>query len=151
MGELKEVVSLRGIFKMNIYKWKNDKKELIETFEDNNLIVDLARTTMAHLIAGDVINKSMKSISFGTNGNEPNKDDTKITNPFIKDLDNITYPTDGQVSFAWNLSTSEANGSAILEFGLLTADGNLFCRRTRITPINKENDISLEGLWTILF
>jgi hypothetical protein len=151
MVELKDTVGLRGIFKMNVYKGEGENKKLIETFEEHNLIVNLARVSMAHLIAGDVANRSMKSISFGTNGTMPSVDDTSITNPFTKDLGAITYPEVGQARFAWSLSTSEANGKAIMEFGMLTTDGKLFCRRTRTTPINKESDISLEGTWTIIF
>jgi hypothetical protein len=151
MVELKDSVSLRGIFTMNVYKSKGGNRKLIETFEDHNLIVNLARVSMAHLIAGDVANRSMLSIAFGTNGNTPTVNDTVITSPFVKNLGDITYPQAGQVRFAWNLTTSEANGKEIMEFGLLTADGNLFCRRTRTTPINKESDISLEGTWAIVF
>jgi hypothetical protein len=145
------MVSLRGVFKMNVYRNEGEERKLIETFEDNNLIVDLARTTMAHLIAGDVTNRSMKSISFGTNGSSPAVGDTDITNPYTKNLGSITYPAMGQVTFSWSLTTSEANGLAIMEFGMLTNDGKLFCRRTRSTPINKQSDISLEGTWTIIF
>jgi hypothetical protein len=151
MVELKDTVSLSGIFTMNVYKGEGENRKLIETFEDHNLIVNLARVSMAHLIAGDVTQRSMLSIAFGTNGNTPTVDDTAITNPYVKNLGGATYPQAGQVRFAWNLTTSEANGKAIMEFGLLTADGNLFCRRTRTTPINKESDISLEGTWTIIF
>jgi hypothetical protein len=151
MVKMKDPVSLRGIFKLDVYKGEGENKKIIDTFEDENLIVNLARVSMAHLIAGDVSNRTMLSIAFGTNGNKPTVDDTQITNPYIKDLGTITYPRVGQARFAWNLTTSEANGKAIMEFGLLTADGNLFCRRTRTTPINKESDISLEGIWTIIF
>jgi hypothetical protein len=151
MVEMKDAVSLRGIFTMNVYKGEGENRKLIETFEDHNLIVNLARVSMAHLIAGDVAQRSMLSIAFGTNGTVPTVDDMDITNPYVKELGGVTYPQVGQVRFAWNLTTSEANGKAIMEFGLLTADGNLFCRRTRSTPINKESDISLEGTWTIIF
>jgi hypothetical protein len=151
MVELKDTVSLRGNFTMSVYKGEGANRKLIETFEDRNLIVNLARVSMAHLIAGDVAQRSMLSIAFGTNGNTPTVDDTAITDPFVKELGGVTYPQVGQVRFAWNLTMAEANGKAIMEFGLLTADGNLFCRRTRTTPINKESDISLEGTWTIIF
>jgi hypothetical protein len=151
MVELKDTVSLRGIFTMTVYKEEGANRKIIETFEDRNLIVNMARVSMAHLIAGDVARRSMLSIAFGTNGNTPTVDDTDITDPFVKELGGVTYPQAGQARFSWNLTTSEANGKAIIEFGLLTADGNLFCRRTRTTPINKESDISLEGTWTIIF
>jgi hypothetical protein len=151
MVELKDTASLRGVFTMKVYKDGGKNRKLIETFEDHNLIVNLARVSMAHLIAGDTANRSMQSIAFGTNGTAPTVDDTDITSPFVKNLGGVTYPQVGQARFSWTLSTSEANGKAIMEFGLLTADGKLFCRRTRSTPINKESDISLEGTWTIIF
>jgi hypothetical protein len=138
---------LRGIFTLNVFK----KGKLVETFEDYNMIVDGARIQMAHLIAGEVTNRKISKIYFGTNGTPPEVSDTEITNPFIKELDGFDYPEQGQVSFSWNLAVSENNGQAIMEFGLVCADGTLFARRTRGNPINKEEDISLEGTWTIVF
>jgi len=143
----KEKSAMRGIFKMRVFK----KGILVEEFEDHNLIVNAARVQMAHLIAGDVEERSIQSISFGTNGTAPAVSDTVITNPYTKDVEGFAYPAMGQCQVSWKLATSEANGMAIMEFGLLTADGELFCRRTRTTPINKESDISLEGTWTIIF
>jgi hypothetical protein len=138
-----------------VYRHVNGEKELVDEFEDKNLIVDTARKQMAHLIAGEVTNRSVKSISFGTNGNVPTVADTEITNPYTKNIGVIIPPslnnTVGQVTFEWSLSTAEANGKAIREFGLVTADNALFARRVRTTPINKEPDISLEGSWTIIF
>jgi hypothetical protein len=155
MVKLEDKVSLCGVFKLNVYRNKGDRRELIEIFEDKNLIVNNARITMAHLIAGDVTNRSMKSISFGTNGTPPTIDDTAITNPYTKNIEAVITPnlnnTVNKVTFEWSLSIEEANGLAIIEFGLLTADGKLFCRRTRTTPINKQSDISLEGSWSIIF
>lgn len=151
MVKWKDEVCLRGVFKMKVFKGEGENKELIETIEEDNLIVNLARETMAHLLTGDVTNRSMKFISFGTNGTPPTVTDTAITNAFTKQI-GVAYALPiGQATFEWRLTTGEANGLAIMEFGLLTADGNLFCRRTRTTPINKQNDISLEGSWTIQF
>jgi hypothetical protein len=106
---------------------------------------------MARLIAGDAEGRPMLSIAFGANGAASTADDADIANAFVKNLDGTGCPEVGQSRFAWSLSTSETNALAIMEFGLLTADGALFCRRTRPTPVNKESDISLEGTWTIIF
>jgi hypothetical protein len=65
----------------------------------------------------------------------------------------------GQVQFNWSLGTTEANGMAIHEFGLMSDDGTLFSRRIREDqngnpinkPINKESDISIIGQWIIIF
>jgi hypothetical protein len=93
----------------------------------------------------------MAKIAFGTSGVAPTVNDEEITDAFEKNLSGHTYPEAGQVQFSWNLATSEDNGQAILEFGLICADGTLFARRTRTNPIYKESDISLLGTWTIIF
>jgi len=151
MVKFDDTVCLRGKFKLDVFKEKDGVKTLIESIEEDNLIVNLARESMAHLLAGDGANRQMKYISFGTNSTTPTVDDTQITNAFTKQIGSVTNQPIGQAIFKWTLTTAEANGLAIMEFGMLTADNKLFCRRTRTTPINKQSDISLEGTWTIQF
>ncbi|MDR1902871.1 MAG: hypothetical protein LBQ88_11390 [Treponema sp.] len=140
---------MKGILRYTIYK----NGIPIEDVEEQNLIVTVGRTQMAHLLAGDLTGKQITKIAFGTNGAAPALADTLITNPFNKNLLGFTYPAAGQVKFDWNLTTAEANGKAILEFGLICEDMTLFSRRIRESgkPINKESDISLGGDWTIIF
>jgi hypothetical protein len=123
---------------MKVYQ----RGKLIEEYEDHNLIVDGARSVMARLIAGEVEGQSITHIALGTNGATPTPDDTEITEAFP------THPPAG-----WNLLVSEANGLAIIEFGLLCGDGTLFARKIREKPlpIYKEDDISVDGQWTIIF
>jgi hypothetical protein len=132
---------------MKVYQ----RGKLIEEYEEHNLIVDGARSSMASLIAGDVEGKSIATIAFGVNGTPPTLDNTEITSAFSKAITGFSYPTPGQVEFAWNLSVSEANGMAIIEFGLRSEDGTLFARKTRENPIHKADDISIEGQWLIIF
>jgi hypothetical protein len=124
---------------------------LTEKYEEHNLIVDMARFQMAHLVAGDTDGQYVALIAFGTNGTEPVAADTVITNPFIKPLTDYSFPESGIVRFDWDLSVEENNGMAIREFGLLTIGGTLFARKARTNPIYKESDISIEGQWTIKF
>ncbi|MDR0909369.1 MAG: hypothetical protein LBM77_06335 [Spirochaetaceae bacterium] len=138
---------LKGILRYTIFK----NGVPIEKFEDKNLIVDGARLQMAHLIAGDTASRSINRISVGTNGNAPAVGDTAITGAFTKAVTGFTYPANGQVQVNWKLETSEANGMAIREFGLICANGTLFARRIRANPIYKESDISIEGEWIIIF
>jgi hypothetical protein len=138
---------LKGIFELTVFK--NGK--MIEHTREENLIVDGARVQMAHLIAGEVTNRQLAKIAFGTSGTAATVTDTVITNAFAKAVSGFTYPEAGQVKFSWNLTTAEDNGQAILEFGLLCADGTLFSRRTRTKSINKESDISMTGSWTIVY
>jgi hypothetical protein len=142
---------MRGILQYKVYHHQGEVRELIAEFEDGNLIVNGAREQMARLIAGDFTERNITKIAFGTSGNEPTVTDTSITNAFTKDVAGFTYPAMGQVTIAWNLLTSEDNGQAIMEFGLICADATLFSRRVRVNPIYKAADISIEGQWTIIF
>ena len=138
---------MRGIFEMKVYR----KGVLIETYQDANLIVNGARVQAAHLVAGDATGRSIEKIAFGTSGTAPTDADASITNQFAKAVTGFEYPAAGQVQVNWSLLTTEDNGQAIMEFGLLTTDGTLFARKTRNNPIFKESDISIEGHWTIIF
>jgi hypothetical protein len=123
----------------------------VERVEESNLIVNGARVQMAHLIAGDVEARSIVQIAVGTNGEAPTVTDTEISEAFVKAVEGFEYPAEGQVQINWKLQVTEANGMAISEFGLVTADGTLFARRIREHPIYKEADISIEGEWIIIF
>jgi hypothetical protein len=148
--------------------------EIIENYEDHNLIVNNAKFLMAHLIGGDTTGKFITNIALGTNGTPPTPDDTMITNVFSKPVSHVSYPgfkteeinwgpilglsnelnvewTGYQVQFDWELLTSEDNGQAIMEFGLLSGNQTLFNRKTRDNPIHKASDISIEGSWIITF
>jgi hypothetical protein len=141
--------SLQGILRYTVFK----NGVPLEDVNDHNLIVTVGRTQIARLLAGNLTGKQVTKIAFGTNGTEPELSDTSIANAFTKNLIGSSYPAAGQVKFDWNLTTEEANGKAILEFGLICEDLTLFSRRIRESgkPINKESDISLEGDWTIIF
>ncbi len=160
----------RGLFKMT----QRRNGRIIERYEDHNLIVNNAKLLMAHLIGGDTTGKSITNIAFGTNGTAPTPDDSMNTHPFSKAVSGVTYPgflseevnwgpvlglpsdlitewTGYQVQFDWVLLTSEDNGHAICEFGLLSGNQTLFARKTRNNPIHKAPDISIEGSWIITF
>jgi hypothetical protein len=147
MEKFIERISLRGVFEMRVYK----SGKLIEEFTDDNLIVNIAKEQMSHLVAGETPDRYITQIAFGTNNKEPELTDTVITGQWEKPVSGHSYPESGRVRFHWELLTSEANGMAIREFGLLTGDGKLFARKIRTNPINKESDISVEGSWTIIF
>lgn len=142
-----DVSGPRGEFILNIYRGG----ELVEQYRDANLIVDGYKQLLSRLIGGAVANNSVTQISFGTSGTAPAAGNTAITNPFTKPIDTVTYPAANQVSFNFSLGTAEANGKAILEFGLLSAGNVLFARKVRSTVLNKESDLTLSGSWVITF
>ena len=147
MSRFKDGFSPRGIFSMRVYRNGILSEESIY----DNLIVNGAREQMARLIAGEVAGRSVSKIAFGTNGTDASYPDNEITDMFAKEIERHAYTAMGQVRFDWKLETTENNGMAIMEFGLLTEDGMLFARRTRGNPIHKDSDISIEGEWTIMF
>lgn len=136
-----------GLFLLRVYK--ND--ELIETFEEQNLIVDLSKQVHAKLLGGSVSGQSVTNIGFGTNGTAPASGNTALTGAFTKAVDSVTYPATNQVQFNFSLASGENNGMAILEFGLITAGGTLYARKNRASALNKASDIALTGSWTISF
>lgn len=147
MQKYVERFPLKGIFKMIVRR--NGK--VIEEYEDHNLILNGARNQAARLFAGDTTDRSIARIAFGTNGTAPAATDTEITDAFTKDVSGFSYPDVGQIQTDWELGTSENNGMAIMEFGLVSADGTLLCRKVRENPIYKESDISIEGHWNWIF
>jgi hypothetical protein len=149
MIQANEKIPMRGIYELRVYRNGN----LIEEYRENNHIVNGARHHAAHLFAGDVSGMSIAKIAFGTDGTAPADANTDITDKFEKAVTGFTYPGNGQVRANWKLLTTENNGMAIMEFGLLAADGTLLARIVRKPdkPIHKEDDISVEGSWTFVF
>ncbi len=136
-----------GLFELRVFR----RGALIEEWTDRNLVVDNYKVTHARLLGGDVTNRSVTKISVGTNGTSPAAGNTAITDPFTKAVSSVTYPATNQVCFAFSILTTEANGKAIMEFGLLTAGDLLYARKSRTAALNKESDISFSGTWTITF
>lgn len=136
-----------GLFLLEVFR----RGELIERVEDHNLIVDNSKQTHARLLGGDVANRSVTQFAVGTSGTAPAGGNTAITNAYTKAVDGVTYPATNKVRFAFSLDTTEANGKAILEFGLLTAASVLYARKVRASALAKESDIAFVGAWTITF
>jgi hypothetical protein len=142
-----EHTGMRGLFTLRMYR----RGRLLETYRDNNLIVDGAREIAAQLISGLGAGRTITSIAFGTNGSLPLSEDTAITEPYTKAIESVSYPALGQVEFHWDLLTTEANGKDIFEFGLVCGDGTLYARKVRDNAFPKIADFALEGEWIIIF
>ncbi len=138
---------LRGDFFLKV---RNTRTGEIQSFEEKNLIVTQGKYNLAHLLGGNVTNRPVTQIGFGTDGTAPAAGDTALTGAFTKALGAVSYPTANSVQWAWTLATSEGNGLAIQEFGLLCTNGDLFSRRVR-DVINKTSELEFEGTWTISF
>jgi hypothetical protein len=155
VDEVDKQKPVRGILNYQVFK----NGVLIEEVKGANLILNGARNQMARLIAGEFSGRNITKIALGTNGTPPVVANETLTGTYMKNIDGYSFPAMGQVQFNWSLKTTENNGMAILEFGLVTEDGTLFSRRIREDengnpvnkPINKESDISITGQWIIIF
>lgn len=125
--------------------------ELVERFEEKNLIVNGSKQIHAKLLGGAFTGQNVAQIGFGTNGAAPVVGNTTLTNAYLKAIDGVSYPATNQVQFNFSLAASENNGMAILEFGLITAAGAMYARKTRTAALNKDSDVSLSGSWIISF
>lgn len=128
--------------------WKDGV--LAERVEEENLIVNGAKNQLARLIGGDVANRHITHFGAGVGTAPAAPDNASLQGAVWKPVSSVSYPDTGRVQFNWNLTTADANGLALTEFGLRCADGTLFSRKQR-AAINKASDIALSGTWTILF
>lgn len=135
-----------GLLTLRIYR----RGELLEE-EGHNLVVDNYKQIHARMLGGDVTNRSIVKIGFGISSAAPAPGNTSLTSAFVKAVDSVSYPASNRVQFNFSLGTDEANGKAIMEFGLLTGSDLLYARKTRSSALNKESDISLTGSWRIDF
>lgn len=146
--DITDAVKMTGTLEIGVIR-KSDGL-LIDHWRDENLIVDGAREMLARLIAGDGSGDNVTHIGFGASSEPASPNDTGLISAHWRPLSGHSYPSPGKVQFDFVLSTTEANGLTIREFGLRTASGELFSRKVR-GGIEKNSDISLEGTWTITF
>ena len=144
--KLTDDFDMRGDFELKIYR----KGVLVEHVREENLILKRAKVLMAHAAKDEAGGVFINRIAFGTSRTPSDPDDTALTSAYVQNIVSHPYPASGQIKFDWTLSTAEANGKTIREFGLMLSDGSLFARKVR-GAIEKDDDISLVGSWTIKF
>jgi hypothetical protein len=144
--QLKDTVEPRGVLEITVYR----DGQPIEQWRDENLIVNGAREIQAQRLAGEGEGRHVARIGFGEGSSPASPNDTGLTGAYTRDLVGHDYPATGEVRFHFELARSEANGKMIREFGLIAADGTLFSRKVR-GVIEKYDEISLSGTWTIIY
>ncbi len=136
-----------GIFRLLVWR----RGVLVADEEQHNLVVTAARETHARLLGGDTAGRSVTRFGVGSGGTAPAAGNTGLTDAFVRPLVAATYPAAGRVQFQFALTSGEANGLSIREFGLFTAAGTLYARRVRAGALVKDSEIALAGTWTIEF
>ncbi|SHN42220.1 hypothetical protein [Chitinophaga sp. CF418] len=138
-------IKATGAVRVLIYE--NDR--LIDTIQENNLVVNLGKTNIAKLLGGDTEGHAITQIGVGTNGADAALGDSTLANMFKKAVGGATYPDAQSVQFNFDILNSEGNGITIRELGLLNAANVLCARKVRAGEIVKTSAIRLVGSWTI--
>jgi len=136
-----------GNFQMIV---KDLEGNIIETFEEQNMVVLIGKTNLTKLLGGNVAGKAVTQVAVGTSATAATLGDTGITSAFLKAIDSVSYPDESSVQFHFTIAYSEANGMTIREAGLMLLDNTLFARKTR-ADFAKTSANELQGLWTIKF
>lgn len=159
-------IQLRGRVKVLV---EENGVETVHHIKDN-IIVNIARETLCHLITAPQTDRHITKAYFGTKGHTgqdilnpkaPLITDDKLldTSPFIKNINGFTLmPETGvktSVDFAISLektegNTSGANGKAYTEAALYTAGNHIFARET-FPAIVKTESRRITFVWSILF
>ena len=159
-------IALRGRVKVVV---EENGVETIHHIKDN-IIVNIARECLCHLITAPQTNRHITKVYFGTQGHTgqdilnpkaPLITDSKLTDtaPFIKNISgfNLMPESGTKTSVDFNITlekaegnTTGANGKAYTEAALYTAGGHIFARET-FPAIVKTESRRITFVWSILF
>lgn len=150
-------MKITGIFELDILD-KNGN--IIERYIDHNTVVDVGREVICDLLGGAITGKKIDRIHFGSNGNDATIADTfatldqtdgSLTTPSTTVT--ASYPTTTSVKYTWTMSSAQNNGASLREYALIVDDATLqilFSRKVR-DVIEKDNTMTLDGNWTLIF
>lgn len=134
------------------------KTELLYVDTDKNLVVDEGRLVLNSVMSGEIEADPIKYFCTGTGGYvgeadgrvdpmPPTGQDRDLANLlFSKEIDSISHPNALATTFVTLVGENESNGN-LTEFGLKTASGRLFCRRT-VRPRFKDSNVFFFAKWT---
>lgn len=128
---------------------RDENGALLWDFENRNMVVDVGRECLAHLLAGDTTNHIVTKVGFGTSNATTLPSTTALTGAFVKALDGFTYPSQTIVKFNFSLGAAENNGMLVQELGLFTASNILFARV--LATFQKVAGMTITGTWSITF
>jgi hypothetical protein len=133
-------------------------KKIVERRSVQNLVVDIGKTIVCKLLAGDIgaegARNYVKFMQFGTGTMPESESDDKLQLP-ITPVKTVTaaYPNsegdqDWYVRFYASLTANQGNGFTISEAGLLTEGLVLIARKT-FAGVMKTSDYIIEFRWTL--
>lgn len=101
---------------------------------------------LARLMHSADADARITQVGFGADATAAAETDTTLSaDAYVRPLTSVTVSPDEPraIRFTWRLDKHEANGLAISEIGLLTADGTLVARKVRAHPIHKTADLEI--------
>lgn len=141
-------IGLQGRFTMDLYR----HGRLVERTDEPNLVVLGAGRILALLLGTGAAGAGLTQLGVGSDMTLAAFGNTSLIQPFLRPLGAADVSVPGKVTFSFELDSGEANGLAIGEFGLFSAAGVLFARKTRLFAlIQKDASVSFTGTWTIDF
>lgn len=137
-----EQIKLNGVLTLKAY----NKGILVWEKKDKNLIVTNGYLSLLNALIGTA-DKYIEKVQAGTNGIAPALTDTAITDPLDLAIDS-TVITASKLTINFSMDAVTGNGTTFAEFGLITAEGGLFSRKSW-TPFEKIADLTINGTWEI--
>lgn len=137
------------------------KTKVVDEYTSPNLVVDEGRLVLNQTMAGEIAADPIHFFCTGTGGYIGSQDPTHDPNPplgtdnnlyaplFQKQISSMDHPNSLATTFVTVVTETESNGS-LTEFGLKTATGRLFARRTT-RPMWKDTNVFFVCRWTIQF
>ena len=126
-------------------------------FDRKNLVVNSSRFILTKLIGSAQANKEIANLRVGTGTSPASLTDLYLQNKvtiagasYEKAKTSTTYPTANSVTFSFVLTTAEANGNLLTEFGLFDSNNTMFARVVT-AGYYKDATTTLTLEWTITF
>lgn len=139
------VRGLRGTLHLNVKR----HGRTVERWEDHNVIVDVGRAALAAVMAGEKT-LAITHVGVGTGTANALPTDTALTDAVLIPLAARSV-TGMQARFGFTIDRETANGLNLREFALFLSDGTMFSHRVRDRTLEKADDMTIEGYWTIDF
>ena len=114
-----------------------------------NMIVNTGYAVVANALTSNNSN-FITILQVGENPAPPQAGDIRIQNAATVPFSSVTV-NNFSVQFDFMMNANAANDLKIVEFGLVTANGNLFSRLVRKEIIHKTDQIEIIGSWLINF
>jgi hypothetical protein len=144
---MQSILKISGHFKCRVIDIVTGK--VVHEIDEPNLVVDTGKQVVAKALGN--LGAYGAKIGVGTGTTAAAAGDTGLTGAFIKALTGTAVNATNTIQFSYDITSSEANGMTIGEFGLFDNSGTpvLIARKVLSSTIAKTSSFALQGTWTI--